>query len=516
MKKQKKTPRQEKKTDKSNQKIAKKSPFDIFLEQQSTDNQVVLVAFFHELKRQTLLSRKENLLIKKDFESAILHLAHQGLSISEIVVRLNPANLGGFYARPPALWYPLDDAAKIYPLSIKHGQMAVFRLSMYLKEPVIPDVLQIALLFVIKRFPSFATTVKKGFFWHYLDAAKKRYAIEKEHEVPCQPLMISQSGSQSFRVVYFQNRISIEFFHILTDGTGGMLLLKTLVKEYLRMLGVATERDEHLFNINDVPHIQETSNAFHRPSRFTKGAGFMGKRALQMSGKIAKIRPCRVLHFQIDTAQLKSVAQNKGATITSYLTALIMVASKFATEATRGSINIHVPVNMRRYYPSLTVRNFSMYCGIRMRIDHIHKVEDILPEIQNQLIAKSDIEPMSQMMTSASNMVKSLRFIPLFIKAPIASFIYGMLSDSIFTNTLSNLGVVHLPKELESHVESMDFILGPGITNRAKCAMVTYQNTTTLTVSKLTLDPSFEDKLLELLESDGLSIRLEGSDTYES
>ena len=70
---------------------------------------------------------------------------------------------------------------------MRHGRMAVFRLSAYLKEPVAPALLQMALTFTIKRFPSFATTVKKGFFWHYLDTAKRRYAIEPEVEMPCKP-----------------------------------------------------------------------------------------------------------------------------------------------------------------------------------------------------------------------------------------------------------------------------------------------------------------------------------------
>lgn len=497
-------------------KAAKISPFDEFFELQTSEDKQLLLAFFKEIKRHTLLSRKENLLMRRDFENAIVYYAQNKVPLADMLARLDPINLGGFYARPPALWYPLDDAAKIYPLSIKHGQMDVFRLSMYLVEPVVPVVLQIALSFVIKRFPSFATTVKKGFFWHYLDASKKRYQVEIETNVPCQPLSISQSGSQSFRVLYYGNRISIEFFHVLTDGTGGMLLLKTLVLEYLRLLGVKTSEEQPIFNINDAPHIQETANEFNKSNLPKKKSGFMGKSALQMSGKIAAIKPCRIIHYKLDTEQLKQVACEKQASITAYITALIMVATKYATEANKGSINIHVPVNMRKYYPSLTIRNFSMYCGIRMRIDTISDVDTIIPEIKQQLATKTGQEPMTQMMTSVAVMVKSLRFVPLFIKTPIASLIYGLLSDNLFSNTLSNLGIVSLPKEMEPYVESMDFILGPGITNRAKCTLVTYQNTTTLSVSKLTIDPSFEEKLYELLKKDGLTIELEGSDTYES
>ena len=94
---------------------------------------------------------------------------------------------------------------------MKHGQMSVFRLAAVLKEPVKPELLQIALHFTIQRFPGFATTVRKGFFWHYLDQTKRRYCIQPETDIPVRPLKIAASGSQSFRVLYYENRISAEF-----------------------------------------------------------------------------------------------------------------------------------------------------------------------------------------------------------------------------------------------------------------------------------------------------------------
>ena len=38
-----------------------------------------------------------------------------------------------------------------------------------------------------------------------------------------------------FRVRYYENRISVEFFHALTDGTGAIKFLSTLVGEYIKL-----------------------------------------------------------------------------------------------------------------------------------------------------------------------------------------------------------------------------------------------------------------------------------------
>jgi hypothetical protein len=45
--------------------------------------------------------------------------------------------------------------------------------------------------------------------------------------------------------------------------------------------------------------------------------------------------------------------------------------------------------------------------------------------------------------------------------------------------------------------------------------MATVGNVATFTISKMTLDPAFEQKLYKLLSNDGILINVEGSDYYE-
>ena len=37
----------------------------------------------------------------------------------------------------------------------------------------------------------------------------------------------------AFRVLVYKNRVAVEFFHALTDGTGALVFVKTLLAEYL-------------------------------------------------------------------------------------------------------------------------------------------------------------------------------------------------------------------------------------------------------------------------------------------
>lgn len=482
----------------------------------SDDDRAALESYFEDLDAHILLGKGERRQMRRDFARAVRYYLGADVPLQDALSRLDPMNLGGFYARPPILWFPLDDAAKVYPHSMKHGTMAVFRLSANLKAPVVPELLQIALTFTIKRFPSFATTLKKGFFWHYLDTSKRRYCIEEEGEVPCRPIPVSLSGSQTFRVLYYENRISVEFFHVLTDGTGGMTFLKVLLSEYLRLTGVMAPKDPTLWYANDTPSEQEYANAFTKVETGPGSSGFVDRSATQMSGRLAAQTPCRVLHFKMSAAALKETAAQYGGTVTAYMLALMFMAGKAATDEPEGELNIQVPVNMRKFYPSDTVRNFSLYGSVRLPVREITSIPSLVEVIKTQMAERTSREAMSRMLTATVRLVRSIAWIPLFIKGPVASVIYGFLGDRVFSSALSNLGVVHLPAALEEHIESMDFVLGTAITNRVQCAMVTLGDITTFSITKLTADPSFEEKLYQLLHSEGIEVRVEGSRLYES
>ncbi len=503
-------------TKSSKKKYAPPSPFNLFVESLPDDKAELVGDFFANFRAHCLIAKKDKRKMQADFERAILHYINTGVSLDDALDLLNIKYLGGFYARSPVLWFPLDDAAKIYPLSMEHGVMSIFRLSAYLKQPVIPELLQMALNFTIKRFPSFATTLKKGVFWHYLDTTKRRFRVEQEKDIPCQSMKVALSGSQSFRVLYYNNRISVEFFHVLTDGVGGMTFLKALTAEYLRLTGVETGAEEMPWNAHATPVLEEVENAFVKVPRSEYASGFMDKLAVQMNGKLADNRPCRIIHFKMDVAELLAAARAHHTTITVYLLALMFLAGKAATDDLQGEASIHVPVNMRQYYPSKTLRNFSMYCGIRLPIEETTDLESIIGRIDEQLQKKASKEAMSAMLTATVRLVDIMRYIPLILKQPVAKIVYGFLGDKIFTNTLSNLGVIDVPPAMAEHIENMDFVIGPPITNRATCTLGTFNDTAIFTVTKTTLDPTFEETMYELLLADGIGIEVEGSDFYEA
>ena len=66
-------------------------------------------------------------------------------------------------------WLKLDNAALIYPALLSKKIAAMFRLSVSLKENIDLNTLNMALINIMNRFPTFNFQLKEGLFWCYFD-----------------------------------------------------------------------------------------------------------------------------------------------------------------------------------------------------------------------------------------------------------------------------------------------------------------------------------------------------------
>lgn len=314
-------------------------------------------------------------------------------------------------------------------------------------------------------------------------------------------MRLNAISSPTFRVVWFGNRVSVEFFHVLTDGTGAAIFLRTLLREYLRLMGCDVPLGEGVFCLKDKPEPCEWADDFLLADKSSTLEGFGDKPALQMRGLAALEQPARVLHFNLSVEALKQKAKEKGVTITTLLLSVMMLALKESAEPHGGKrkLQVQLPVNMRKFYASSTLRNFSMYCSIRLHPLEITGLDAILPKVDAQLKQGTSKESLDRTMTLSRKLVRYLRFVPLIVKRPIAYLIYGHLSDGVFTSTLSNLGAITMPDEMKPFVEKFDFVLGPPIRNRAVCSLCSYGDKAVFTVVKTTTLPAFENTLYACL-----------------
>ena len=62
-------------------------------------------------------------------------------------------------------------------------------------------------------------------FWYYLQEVEYAPEILEEYSYPLTFMNRNEMRKCAFRVIVYKNRIVVEFFHSLTDGTGALVLL---------------------------------------------------------------------------------------------------------------------------------------------------------------------------------------------------------------------------------------------------------------------------------------------------
>ncbi len=485
-----------------------------FLEMFKENERGDILFLLYSLNKVINLPKKTASKLNEDYLETIKSLHLRGFSAEEIANNLNVKNLGDFYANSDDRWYLLDNAAKIYPLSMKSRWMAMFRMSVYLKDKVDPNILQMALNFTIKRFPYFAVCLKNGVFWHYLEGINTRFEVTEENMRPMSTVDVSDR-QVPFRVVYFENRISVEYFHILTDGTGGSIFLKTLVGQYFKILGEKFEYGDGFWDVNEKPKESEWENAFLKADKIDNPRGFNQPLAMTMKGKISKYKPYQVLSFEMDSEKLYQKSKETGVTVTAYILDIMSKALKESVKPYKNrKIQIEVPKNLRAYYPCNVMNNFTLFGMLYLdtkeigKSYHSQKISENLRECTSKPV-------LDELMNGTNKLVKQIAYIPRVVKSVLVKPIYGIVGDRVMTTVLSNMGVEKAPSEILDKIDKMDFLLGPSMGSGAVCAMISINKKTVFSITKMVKDDTFEEKMYELLTRDNIEVKVWGSEKHE-
>ena len=164
-------------------------------------------------------------------------------------------------------WFRLDNAALIFPAVMRRRWNNVFRLSVTLSEPIDPDCLARALEDLRPRFPSFFVRLRTSFFWYYLEEIKKPIRVREEYAYPLTHMSQTEIRTSCLRVLYYENRIAVEFFHSVTDGTGGLLFIRNLTARYLSLrYGIDVPYEDKILDPAEPPLPAETEDCFQKCS----------------------------------------------------------------------------------------------------------------------------------------------------------------------------------------------------------------------------------------------------------
>ena len=147
-------------------------------------------------------------------------------------------------------WFKLDNAASVFPGQNTSTWSNIFRFSIELKEEINPEILKAALERILPRFPEFDVRIRRGLFWYYFEKNPNGAPpVEPDVVNPCHRVKFKENRGYLFRIYYYENRISCDFYHALTDGMGASVFVCTLAAEYLRLCGLDISNGGHVLDI---------------------------------------------------------------------------------------------------------------------------------------------------------------------------------------------------------------------------------------------------------------------------
>ncbi len=405
----------------------------------------------------------------------------------------------------PASWVRLDNASNIFLAARSDADPKVFRISAEVDHAVEPRLLQQALEATYERYRLYHAVLRGGMFWYYLQTSDLRPTVSPEHLPTCAPIYREDRRNLLFRVAYRRQRIILEIFHALSDGTGALWFLTDLVTAYLRAQGAgaagadggetALPADPASQPVEDEPHpaheliADSFSHYFHRtrepfapadaeseaprtaPLRTAATAALRIPRWLRAPRtRVHRIRGTRtpdnrtrVVELTMPAPAVLALARAQQTSLTIYLTALFFRALResIGPLGHANTLAASIPINLRQFFPSTSARNFFA----TVRVEHAFDADgagDDLGSICRELEAQFKPKATPQALE------RKLRRLIRFERTPLLRILPRVLKDAILrlinwgnnrglSVAVSNLGRVVLPEPAGSRVGRMLF-----------------------------------------------------------
>lgn len=420
-------------------------------------------------------------------------------------------------------WLKLDNAAKIFPATSGKRDTKVFRIACELTEPIDETMLNQALELTVGEFPVFQSVLRKGLFWYYFETVHQKLKVHKEDAPPCSPMYDENRKTFLFHVSYYNQRINLEVHHVLTDGVGAKMFLTTLVCNYLKIAHSEELKDVEFAIGNDDASIEERlDDSFSRYYDNKEKESIEGdkekrpKTAYRLHGPKLSENRIKVVEGHIPVHEIKQCAKEQNASVTVYLTALIIsaIGEAMTVREKRKPVGIMVPVNLRSYFKSSSIRNF--FATINVVYDFSKEsgeFKDILTKVEQCFKEELTEEKMRRNLNHNGALGNNpfTRFVPLAIKDFFIRIAYH-LSDRQYTFSVSNIGIFTMPKEMESYIQSFSVFVS---TKKKQACVCSFKDRLVIGFTSPLISTEVERNVFRKLTALGIDVEIAATSGWE-
>ena len=406
-------------------------------------------------------------------------------------------------------WLP-DCSARFYPIMSTKKAQSLFHICVELDEVADKGRLETALNEVLSRFPTYKVRLKAGysnFKFVPIDARAKIFDFDGRILVPIDK---KETGGYMFRVGVRGREIHLDMFHALTDGTGALGFMLALVRRYRELGGAIFADGTGVASVADTATEEECEDAFERYYKPIK----LGEIDLKgMAGKSPHIRVGTLIsegrrstRYEAESAALVKAAKAHGASFAEYFTGLVAMSIEQLSSDGKPFVMM-IPVNLRRFFPSRTQRNFVLFARVVINPKQCSSLNDYVLEAKEQLargVQKDRL--LAQLSTTVKGMNNFvMRVTPLFVKKMFAR-LGRLFMRSRQTIIISNLGNIALDDGLG--IENVHFNLNVSRNNVQNLAVLSFKGKTQCSFTSAIEESDLEAKLAENLAAEGVEIKL--------
>ncbi|HBN55602.1 MAG TPA: alcohol acetyltransferase, partial [Lachnospiraceae bacterium] len=305
-------------------------------------------------------------------------------------------------------------------------------------------------------------------------------------------------------------RISLEVFHSLADGSGALCLLKTLTAVYLRLKGYEIPNGHGVLDIDAKPEPEELEDAYMRYASSRVRPHRSKAKTYRIRGTWEPFYTLNIITGILSVNQVLTVTKRYQVTVTEYLNAALLYALMLKQKDDRVfrelPVSLAMPVNLRRFFPSGTLRNFitMVYPSIDPRMGD-YTFEEILVQVHYYMRYYLNDKFLNADITTNVAVTKNplIRVVPLFIKDIVVRQFYKRIQDKQSSAGLTNLGVVDVPEEMKRYVDRFDVLMGQPFSARTNCAVVSYGDVLTVSFASSIVEAEVERQFFRKLVQDG-------------
>ena len=415
-------------------------------------------------------------------------------------------------------WRRLDNSAKIFPISAGKKYSTVFRLSALLTETIQPEILTVALEKALKQYEFFKVRLKNGFFWNYLEYNPKKPIVEEEKDYPCKYIEPKENNNYLFKVTYFDRKINIDIFHSLTDGNSGVMFFREIVYNYIELTHKEEFQEE--LRIKRKFDLSAEDSYIKNYNKKAKGNN-SNRKAYKLAGRKIKFGAISAIHEMIDLPALKEEAKKQEATITQYLTAVLIYAiyqANYLKNKGKRPIKVCIPVNLKKYFPSNTISNFFSYITVEedMKRDTLDTFEKILEFVKKDFVKKLTPEEIQKTMSGNVKLGTNpfIKVIPLVLKKPIVRLSYLEIRKYT-TTTFSNIGRIGIIGKYQKYIEDFLMLIAPEPVEKIKCSACSFENHIVFTFTSILDDCSIEKEFYKFLTEKNIKVTIESNEILD-